>query len=438
MTGGIIPLYGYEQRFIDDHSRLKGWLKGRQIGGSFTATLEIALDMVQTGEDWNTMSRSQRQARKLLLKLRNHLLAINRFVVTKLGNDPIIREADIGSERLRLLNGAVAEALPCDPDTTAGDTINWLIDEFALFPKSHEVFGIIKPSIMHGKKMRVIATPRGPLNKFADLYRMFEEQGQTCGWSWHRTTIEDAVADGLVLRDPEGGVVAFDQWRKQEIRDIGDEMYGQEYMCAFSDKLTIFLPFAVIQRSQNPNLQMARSIESLVGCGRDLYVGMDIGRRRNWTVIWVVSRSGDAFVTEAVFILVETPFEEQERVLGSVLRTHCVGGCAIDAQGNGMELAEKMAKEFPGIVHGVNFTNPLKAEMAGRLRVAMETGNFFMPDDADVAADFASIQRNITAAGNVQIAAPQSGSGHGDCFWAAGLALHVAACYPKFELIMAG
>jgi phage FluMu gp28-like protein len=209
-------------------------------------------------------------------------------------------------------------------------------------------------------------------------------------------------------------------------------------MCVFSDRLVVFLPFAVIQRAQSRNLQMARSIEVLQGVGRDLYVGVDIGRRRDLTVIWVASRTGDAFVTEAVYVLADTPFVEQERVLGAILGTHCVASCCIDEQGNGMQLAENMGRAFPGIVHGVTFTNPLKAEIAGRLRVAMETDSFFMPTDPDLTADFASIQRNITPAGNVQIAAPVSGSGHGDCFWAAGLTLHAAVCYPRFELVMAG
>ena len=47
------------------------------------------------------------------------------------------------------------------------------------------------------------------------------------------------------------------------------------------------------------------------------------------------------------------------RLLGSILGTHRVAGCAIDETGNGMELAERMEMEYPGIVQRVSFTNPL-------------------------------------------------------------------------------
>jgi phage FluMu gp28-like protein len=438
LASPIVPLYRCQHRFASDRSRLKGWLKSRQVGGSFTGMLEVSLDAVETGEDWNTMSRCQRQAKKLLLKAANHLGAINRFTVQELGRPPIVDEDKIGPERIVLRNGACISALPCDPDTTVGDTCNWFIDEFSLFPKSDLVFGVIKPSIRLGKKLRIVSTPRGPLNKFAELYRMWEEQGSACGWSWHRTTIEDAIADGFYPVDEKGNRQTLGQFRKQEIRDIGMDMYLQEYMCVFSDKLVVYLPHSLILKNQASHLPMVRPMEWFAGFPGELYVGVDIGRTRNATVIWVLSRSGDNFMAEAVFGLFDTPFEEQERVLGSILRSGRVGACCIDRQGNGMQLTEGMEKVFPGVVHGVNFSNLLKAEMASRLRATMELGNFTMPDDEDLADDFASIQRNITAAGNVQIAAPQSGHGHGDYFWAAALALHAVAKYPPFQFVMAG
>ena len=44
----IFPLFRNQKKYIADRSRLKGWLKARQIGGSTTATLEIAFDMLES------------------------------------------------------------------------------------------------------------------------------------------------------------------------------------------------------------------------------------------------------------------------------------------------------------------------------------------------------------------------------------------------------
>src|SRR5690606_7011202 len=146
-----------------------------------------ALDAIENGEDWNMMSRSQRQAEKLLLKVAKHVRAINRYIVNTLGRPPIVDEDRIGSTRITLRNGVTVEALPCDPDTTTGDTANWLLDEFALYPKSDAVFGVIKPSILHGKKMLIVSSPRGRQHKFYDLFKMNGQGRDVSGWSVHKT-----------------------------------------------------------------------------------------------------------------------------------------------------------------------------------------------------------------------------------------------------------
>lgn len=430
----VVPLYPFQARVLRDPARLIGWLKSRQIGGSFTCTLKMVLHAIETGEDWNTMSRTQRQAEKLLKKAATHVKAINEYVQTVLKSSPIVKPDDIGTRRITLLNGAALEALPCDSDTTTGDTCNWLIDEFALFPGSEEVFAVIKPSIMHGRRMLVVSSPRGRRNKFFELHERFA-RGDS-GWSFHKVTIKDAIDDGFAPTNENGRAFTFEEFEKQEVGDMGAEMFGREYMCRFSDKLVAFLTHALVKRCTTSNLRMSMTSELLIAIGRDLYVGVDIGRRHDLTVIWVVSKSGDAYVTEAVHRLDRTPFREQERVIRTVLDSHRVVSCMIDENGCGMQLAENMKADYPGVVVPFSFTNPSKAEIAGRLKASMESEAFWMPNDDAMVEDFASIERNVTAADNVTIAAPVGSGGHGDMFWAAALAVHAAATMRPFELVM--
>jgi len=433
----VLPLHRYQKNFIMDRSRLKAWLKARQIGGSVTATADMVLDALITGQDWNTMSRSQRQAEKLLAKAAKHIRAINKYIVDALGCDPIVDDKNIGLRRIAYNNGATLEALPCDPDTTAGDTVNWLIDEFPLFPKSDEIFGIIKPSIMHGKRMTVIGTPRGRHHKFHDLRSNYIKKGKKgSGWSWHRTTIEQAVADGLILRDPEGDVVSFADFKRQEIADIGLDMWNQEYMCQFTDALIAFLQWKTIKRCQDENIPMMRSMDWFAKQEKQFYVGVDVGRRKDLTVIWVISKTGDVYKTEAVFVMDRTPFSKQESFLKKLIAIPNVRGCSIDEQGIGMHLAENLVEEFGRrIIEPVAPTNANKIDMATGLKIAMDEGNFFMPEDEDIAADFESVEKSTTDRGNVVIAAPRSANGHGDRFWAASFAIRCAARCRPFEFV---
>jgi len=434
---GIVPLRAYQRAVIADKARLKGWVKSRQIGGSFTSTLDMVLDAISTGNDWNTMSRSQRQAEKLLAKAAKHVRAIDMYLREAMGHPGIVDADEIGQRRIRLRNGATLEALPCDPDTTTGDTVNWLIDEFPLFPKSDEIFGVIKPSIMLGKRMIVLGSPRGRNHKFYDLFKTYEELGPASGWSFHRTTIEDAVRDGLELVDHLGNVLTFEQFKAQELRDLGTEMFAQEYMCAFSDKLVAFLEWETIRRAQDERLPMLRTVEQLAKLGKRLYVGVDIGRRHDLTVMWILSKLGDVLTTESIFVLDRCPFREQEALLASILKTKVVDGCLIDQMGIGMQLAENMARDFPAIAVPFTPTNATKAAAANRLKIAMDAGAFIMPADDDVAEDFASIEKAVTGAGNIQISAPRSETGHGDRFWAAAMAVEAAYRRPPFELVLA-
>lgn len=435
-SGGIVPVYEYQRCVIEDQARLVGWVKSRQIGGSFTCTLKVVLHALDTGQDWNMMSRSQRQAEKLLKKAATHARAANHYACKILRQPPIVNADDIGSQRIIFKNGATIEALPCDPDTTTGDTCNWLIDEFALFPKSGDVFSVIKPSIMHGKRMIVVSSPRGRRNKFFDLYER-HTLGDS-GWSFHKTTIEDAINDGFCPTDENGNQMTLEQFKKQEVKDVGMDMWLQEYMCSFSDRLTSFLPHELIVDCVSDRLKMRMTTESLKSLNKDLYVGIDIGRRRDFTVIWVISKSGDVCTTEAVHVLDRTPFLEQDRVIRTVMDSKQVVCCMIDESGNGMQLAETLSVDYPGVVQGFKFTNASKAEIAGRLKAHMESECFWIPKSDDVIEDFASIERNVTDAGNIQIAAPRSGSGgHGDMFWAASMAVHAAATRKPFKLVMA-
>lgn len=410
-----VPLLPYQKRFLLDKARLKGAVKARQIGGSFMGTLDVVLSCLEGGGDWNTMSRTGRQAKKLLAKTANHVEAIDAWAR---GHKQPSIYTKITTEEIEFSNGAVIAALPCDPDTTVGDTCNWLLDEKALYPNSDKVFGTIKPSIMHGKRMIVVSTPRGRKNKFAKLFEMWKEFGDASGWSWHVIPIQQAIGEGLTLYDHMGNVLAFETFKKQEILDIGMEMWLQEYCCRFMDSILAFLSFETVQACSKSRFKPIMTPEELAALKIPLYAGVDIARHHHLTVIWIIGKINGIWQTVTVYPMFNTPFREQETVIRRYLQSGVIKRMGIDYMGNGMQLCENTQDDFPEIVQQVLFTNKSKMEMASRVRVWMESETLMIQPDDDIEEDFMSIERIVTEAGNTRLEAHRGNKTHGDYFWA--------------------
>lgn len=410
-------------------------MKSRQIGGSIVGTLDVVLDLIESGESWNMMSRSQRQAEKLLNKAKAHVRAINMALESN-GMEPIADADGMGAHIIRFRNGCEIEAVPCDPDTTAGDARNWLLDEFGLFPRSHRLFAVIRPSIIHGKKMRIISTPRGQNHKFYDIVDRAKGDADS-PWSLHKTTIQDAIRDGLRLLDDHGKPMTFDEFQESESEDMGFEMFCQEYMCMFSDRLHAFLPFDLISASQRPDIATDATPFTLMSMDTTFSGGFDVGRHRNLSVVWVVCKVGEIYKTVLVRAMENTPFDEQIGFVKNLLDTGKFQYFLIDSGGIGAPLSEQLAEQYGTTVHPFAFTNENKSQIAHRLKITLEGGCFPLPKDDEIANDFNSVQKDVTPTGKVKIAAPQTGRGHGDHFWAAALALHGAAGFGMREVAVA-
>ena len=410
-----VPLLPYQQRFLLDKNRLKGAVKGRQLGGSFMGTLDAVLSCLEGGGDWNTMSRTGRQAKKLLAKTADHVRAIDTWARSH--HEPSIF-TKITTEEIEFSNGAIIAALPCDADTTVGDTCNWFLDENALYPNSERVFGTIKPSIMHGKRMVIVSTPRGRTNKFAKLFEMWQEFQEASGWSWHVIPIELAISEGLTLYDNLGNPITYEDFKSQEIRDIGMEMWLQEYCCRFMDSILAFLSYEAIQACMKSKFKAVMAPEELAALKIPLFAGVDIGRHHDLTVIWIIGKMDGVWQTVTSYSMFNTPFHEQETVVRRYLQSGAITRMGIDYMGVGMQLCENLEREFPEIVQQVLFTNKSKMEMASRVRVQLEAETLMIPNDEEVEEDFASIERIVTLQGNTRLEAHGGNRTHGDYFWA--------------------
>ncbi len=237
--------------------------------------------------------------------------------------------------------GKRINSMSSNPDAQAGKRGGRVLDEFALHPDPRKLWAIAYPGITWGGSMEVISTHRGSHNFFNQLVREYRENGNPKKISLHRVTLEDALSDGFLFKlqqslpdDDERQDMTeaeYFDWVRKGCAD--EESFLQEYMCQPADDDAAFLEYDLIASCEYPENANWRLTE-----GRQLYAGLDIGRKKDLTVLWVVEKLGDVLYTRHVEALRNMSKPDQEKILWPWLEK-CVRTC-IDATGLGIGWAD--------------------------------------------------------------------------------------------------
>lgn len=400
-------LMPYQLKWVEDSSRFKIGMWSRQTGKSFATACEAVVDCAAQPRGnsclWVVLSAGERQALEWMEKAKKWTEAVKATVDSY---DEIRESANalLSRAEIRFGNGARIVAIPANPDTARGYSANLVLDEFAIHEKPFDIWAAIYPSItnpLNGeKRLRIVSTPKGRGNKFADLW----EHNET--YSKHKVTIEDAVRMGLPvdLAELRAGVDDPDIW-------------AQEYMCEFIDNTSVLLPYEMIGKCESNNI--ADDGQSPV------YIGMDVGRSKDLSVIVTAVKLGDVLSVIDVTELRNSPFNDQlDVLLGKALGKRVRRVC-IDSTGIGAMLAEEAARKGGGKFEGVVFNVATKGEMYGLMRRKFEERSVRIPVSRDLREDLHAVQRVVSTGGNVTYSAPRNADGHSDR--AAALALCIRA-----------
>lgn len=390
-------LLPYQQAWVNDKSQLKIWLAARQIGKSFSLAMEAVTEAIETKCNNLILSSSERQSKEVMQKVYSHL----RYL--KVRSDEIIKAERETKEEVMLPNGSRIISLPANPDTVRGFSGNVFLDEFAFHKDTREIWKAMYPATTRGYKLRIASTPNGKSNMFYDIWH----NGQ---FSKHMTDIYTAKAQGLDvdIEKLKEGTADPDAW-------------AQEYECQFIDESTAYITYDLITACEDEvaSIDLPEGFEF---AGREIYIGVDIGRKRDLTVIWLWEKLGDVFWTRMISRLYKAPFRLQQDVLSMFIpfaRRTC-----IDATGIGMQLAEEMIMKFGSKVEAITFSNAVKEDLAVTLRRKFEDRQLRIPIDRQIREDIHSVKKFTTAAGNIRFDAERTEQGHADHFWAAALGVH--------------
>lgn len=416
-AGAIVPLLSYQRADVESGARFRWNCWARQTGKSFTKSLRRILRALQTGRDQIFLSAGERQSRELMEKARMHCHALQLACSAQ---DGWFRDMNIRQLEIVLPGGARVIGLPANPMTARGYTGDVLLDEFAMHADDRDIWAAMFPALLRGGgELDVCSTPHGCDNMFSDLRHNEAFEHST-------VTLPEAIGQGLDVDE-------------REIRSaMGDDLlYRQEFLCEFLDEAGSFLSRGQVNACIDPAIAPADSVAPLVDEPRPMFAGLDIGRVRDMTVLWVVTRCGtddpapstgqDTLRTVALVELREATFAAQRELIEKLLAIRNVRRLCVDATGMGMPLAEGWAERFGSRrVEAVTFTESTRSALAAEFRAAVETQRIRIPADAAIVRDWLSVERTIGSAGRWRLAAPRRDGSHADRFWAAALAVRAA------------
>jgi phage FluMu gp28-like protein len=253
-----------------------------------------------------------------------------------------------------------------------------------------------------------------------------------------------------------------------------EETWLQEYCCQFLSDAQNYIPIEMIStcvheeattewhevpgtRCQVPEEQGVRyqvsgaserlsltpDTRHLTPSSQELYLGVDIGRKRDLTIAWLFEKVGGILWSRHLVTLKGVSFDEQERAICRLIEGRGTGfqpvsghgqdgratvrRCCIDQSGIGMMLAEHLVQKYGAIVEPVTFTAQLKERLAPMVKQAFEERTVRIPDNREVRADINSVKRFVTPAGNVRFDAEHTDRGHADRFWALAMVVNAAS-----------
>lgn len=456
-----IKLTTYQKRWIEDRSRLKIGKWTRQGGKSFATSLEAVLDCFARKTTWVFLSAGERQSKELMATAAIHARAINA-AIKEIGST-FKSDDNTQYKQLEIIfpNGSRIIGLPANPSTARGLSANVLLDEFAFHKDSRAIWKALYPTITRGYKIRIISTPQGKKNRFYELWTghtlqlwdgpdFYEHKGERGGWSKHNVTIEDAVLMGLELFDDEGKPIETEDLRLG-LND--DEAWHQEYMVEFLDELTAWLTYDLIEgveearilaepswverliaeatyhhntfkHLESPPAYDASWLQEEVPFVGDLYIGFDVARHRDMSVIWMDEEQDALYWTRAAINLRKQPFGVQRIVLFALMKLPRFRRACIDKTGIGEEMTEKAAEVFSSRVEGIDFTIANKEVLATGIKQSFEDQRDRIPADHTIRESMHSVKKITTATGHFRFDADRTEQiGHADHFWAKALCI---------------
>ncbi len=452
----------YQRRWIDDTSVIKLGDKSRRTGWTWCEAFDAVSRRFRgthlSKSDYWFSSADDSAAAEFIEYCRFFAQAIYQQGASHvLGrNLEILTDPSYTSYRIKCPNGTKITAMSSNPRRFRSKGGDVCLDEFDFHGDPEAMWDAASPVTQWGGSLRVFSTPNGEGTFFGQLikstkqllacfgitsYRKRDrfpsyeelcakasESGISPVVSYHRVTIEDAIEEGIVERINEASNTC--QTRGQFLaacraRSRSEDAFRQEYMCEPSTEWSAWLTCKLISACEDETCPAAN--EPLTGyASGPCDVGVDVGRKRDLTVITVLENVGDVLWQRQRLEISGVSLPEQEQILAGVLRSVRLRRCCIDMSGIGLGLFEYTQRQFGRRrIEGIQFTNPAKEVLAVDILKAFEDRAIRINvNDQTMRDDLGSVHKGVTATNLVRFDGERGPQGHADRFWSLALAIH--------------
>lgn len=454
-------LDSWQRAIVLDTSPMILWEKSRRIGADYAVAAKVVLDLIS-----GVSSRHVWYAAHEESAAREWMEYVKHFAGT-LGHvlEVATREEFIDGKKLLKFECEIptprgvrrVTAMTSNPGRFRSKGGDVILSELAFHEHAQQMYKAAAPATTRGGRIIILSSHNGVDSYFNELLegarRIERGEGKPgdLPFKVHRTTIHDAVEHGLVetINRVEGTRFTREAWLAAERAKHKPEDWAEEFECQPSAEIDSYFPYALLTPCVNKDAprpteslpEFFASIDKVMRDADALFVGCDIGRVQDLFVLWAVAQRGGMRKLAGVLAWRGVSFPTMQAAGDALMqRWFCAFGGAtgsrqhgvrvrrmcVDATGLGMQMGEHWKTAYRGRVEAIQVTAGVKEDLMPLLRASVEQNTIELPDDPIVLADFNSVRRVVTAAGNVRYAAEQTAQGHADFATAAYMALHAA------------
>ena len=443
-----IQMRPYQLEALGNHqSGIEIWLWGRQCGKSFTlAAWAVHRLLLYPGRLVTVLSNSQENGCELKWKCQELCQALKHFNDETDALERFSFKANQFEIRLgiRGQTGRI-KVLSANPRTARGFSGDLILDEFAFHQDGQAIWEAAEPILSSNPSYlcRIASTPNGKGNM---LYRMVSSGS----YPVRKIPRSEAWRQGLPVYHPTTRILITPD--EAYALAIDKKAYEQNYECIFDEESRALLSLDMILQAEKEGVGYVcdqewsqAALNWMRKAEGPLYIGVDVGRERDLTVITVLETIEREYYVRGILRMRQIRLPLQEESLGIVFRMPQFRRAAIDMTGLGLGLYEYARASFPGAqIQGVNFgchvpvSENLKGVGGSNSKVAVgeaialellrlyEQHQIFHPGDPLLREELRKPERTLTPGGRVSIAATRKGVGHADHFWSLALAVEAS------------
>ena len=395
----------YQEQFLKDKNQFVSLRWSRQSGKSFIVSARLMWEaVVNNGTHIAIVAPSYRQSRLVLRKITDFLIRVPKQLIST-----------VEKTRIVFRNGSTIEALPNNPLTIRGPTLNLVYcDEMNFIRDDVELYDAILFTLATTNGSFIASSTPGSRD---GLFYKICFAPEYLDFSRSHVSWRDAVEPNGPLKNS-----ILDRVRRQ--LESNPWRWTREMEAEFAEDENAFFPLSLVTGCVDGQLEYI-TFDAKIS-DRLIYLGVDFGKHRDHSVVAAINYDNESRKASLIHIHRFALETEYASVIGYVKalvsRWQKTRQVTTDVTGVGDFITEEMKRAGIPQTVGVQLTIPSKTDILGNLKEMMQSGRLSVPYDSELISEITSQRFELMKSGQVQFSHPEDS--HDDRLWALAL-----ACY---------